>query len=136
MAITIANANAYFAPSNHPMARVWAQFPQDVKAGSLAHAKRVLARTLGREVYETVSAITDNVREDLAAYEQALYIARNSPAVVEGQDGVPGFVSNDQANPDQPRMMDPGLLAPEARRYLTARRENGMPAGVVEFGRG
>lgn len=136
MAIDVSGANTYFAPTNHPMARVWAQFPSDVKTMAIAHAKRILARVLNREVDETASAITDAVREDLATYEQALYTARNSPAVVEGQDGIAGFVSNDQANPDQPRMMDPGQLAPEARRYLTARRTNGMPAGLVELGRG
>jgi hypothetical protein len=136
MAINVAGANTYFAPTNHPMARVWAQFSPETKSASIAHAKRILARALNREVDEVASTITSEVREDLATYEQALYTARNSPAVVEGQEGVAGFVSNDQANPDEAARMDPGMLAPEARRYLTRRRPNGMPGAPVEFGRG
>jgi len=136
MAINIAGANTYFARGNHPMARTWESFSQEDKTAAIAHAKRILCRILGRELCETASAITDNVREDLAAYEQALYTLRNAPGVTQGQQGVPGFVSNDPANPMDGRPADQGQLAPEARRYLTRPRENNMPGGVVEFGRG
>lgn len=136
MAIDVDGANTYFARGSHVMANVWGQFRAELKTAAIAQAKRFLARSLGREVDEDASEITDPTREDLATYEQALYLLRNSPAVVEGQEGIAGFMANDQANPDQPAKMDPGLLAPEARRYLTYRRSDGMPTATVAFGRG
>lgn len=136
MAINTAGANVYFDPENHTMSNVWASFRTEQKTAAIAQSKRILARALRRELDESESAITWDVREDLACYEQALYLLRNSPAVVEGTDGIQGFMANDQANPDQPSRMDPGLIAPEARRWLTRARENGMPAGMVEMSRG
>ena len=136
MAITVANANAYFEPDSHVQSRIWNMFSTEQKTAGIAQAKRVLARILLREVDETASTITQSTREDLATYEQALYMLRNSPAIVEGQDGVAGFLAQDHINPDEAAKMEAGEICPSARRFLTSARANGRPSAIIEFARG
>lgn len=136
MAITLATANDYFAADAHTMSEVWHSFPAQQRTAAIAEAKRQLCRAIGREVDETASLITSPVREDLATYEQALFLLRNAPGVAVGGNGVPGYLAEDQRNPQQPADVAPGFIAPVARQYLRAPSPSGRVAPMVEFLRG
>lgn len=114
MSFTVANANTYFA--GHIQRKAWAGYDQADKTAALTHAERLLRRSTGRELDDDVSDEGDAPRDDLAVYEQALYLLRNGPNTPEG--GVPSFVSMDQAAPDRAREQDNGIICPEATRWL------------------
>lgn len=129
---TVARANTYFA--GHIHRSTWNSFADADKTAALTHAVRILYRAMYRAPYERVTTDTEMPREDLAVYEQAFSLLRNGPATSIG--GVPGYVTADQANPQQPREQDVGLICQEARRWLAVPRVQGGPAAFVELGRG
>lgn len=132
MPLSITEANAYFAPGSHVCGAEWNAQTVQRRTAALNTAKNELTRILGRVVNPTATAITDMPREDVALYEQALHLLRNMPA-----DGtVPGFISQDPGNPEEPRPQDTGRLCASAVRWLSSPRPNGMPAGRIEMSRG
>ena len=78
MEITLDNANAYFALGNHTMADTWLKFSDAHRLGAIAHARRMLERELRRPMRET-DAEGDSRRDDLAVFEQALWLLLGSP---------------------------------------------------------
>lgn len=132
MALSITEANDYFAPGAHVCGAEWHSHDATRRSAALNTAKQEMTRILGRTINTTATAITDMPREDVALYEQAMHLLRNMPA-----DGtVPGFISQDPANPEDPRPQDTGRLCEAARRWLSKPRLNGMPAGMIEMQRG
>ena len=132
MSFTIARANTYFA--GHIQRRTWNDFPAEDKTAALVHAERILRRSKGAALSDTVTTDADAPREDLAVFEQALYLLRNGPASQQG--GLPGHVSMDQANPSAPREQDIGTICPEAMRWLASPNNLGGPVPMVELLRG
>lgn len=132
MSFTVARANTYF--SGHIQRRTWNDFPAEDKTSALVHAERILRRSKGAALSDTVTTDADAPREDLAVFEQALYLLRNGPASQQG--GLPGHVSMDQANPSAPREQDLGAICPEAMRWLASPNNLGGPVPMVELLRG
>jgi hypothetical protein len=129
---TVAGAKAFFA--GNVQRRVWEAYSAEDKTAALVHAERLLRRAAGRALSTTPSAEGDAPRDDLAVYEQALYLLRNGPNPTDGM--MPGFVAMDQANPERPREQDTGAICPEALRWLSVPEVNGSPAPRVELLRG
>lgn len=132
MSLSITDANAYFAPASHVCAAEWNGQSVQRRQAALNTAKQELTRIIGRALNTTATAITDMPREDVALYEQALHLLRNMPA----DGGVPGFISQDPANPEEPRPQDSGRICQAARRWLSSGQSNGMPSGIIEMRRG
>lgn len=129
MAITKANADLYFAATNHPRSSIWLGFGANDRTGALAHAKRIVSRYLRGSVDEEATADGDFPRHDLAVYEQALWSLENSPIIRDGRDEAPEAIADDPEETDSARMSSPDILAPEARRWL-------VRGGAVSIGRG
>ena len=132
MSFTVARANTYFA--GHIQRRTWNEFAAEDKTAALVHAERILRRAAGRALVDTVTTDADQPREDLAVFEQALYLLRNGPATQQG--GLPGHVSMDQANPSAPREQDMGAICPEAMRWMSVPNALGGPVPLVELIKG
>lgn len=129
MAIDLASANAYFAPSNHPRASVWSDFSTTERTGALAHAKRVLSRYLRQSVDEAATDDDDFPRHDLAVYEQAIWSLENSPLLRDGREEAAEALADDPEQSDGTRSASPHIVAPEAMRWL-------VRGGIVRIGRG
>jgi hypothetical protein len=117
MSIDTNGASAYF--TEHPRASVWQGAAPEAQQAALTHARRQLARTLGRGLNDAEAAYIegDTSRDEYAVYEQALYLLQNHPGPnVEGS--VPGFVSQDPAVKNAGRPGGAALLAPETLRWL------------------
>lgn len=132
MSFTVARANTYFA--GHIQRRTWNEFAAEDKTAALVHAERILRRSVGRALVDTVTTDADQPRDDLAVFEQAKYLLCNGPATQQG--GLPGHVSMDQANPSAPREQDMGAVCPEAMRWLSVPNALGGPVPMVELLRG
>jgi len=132
MSVTVDTADAYFARDSHPRAMVWEGFTYEQKAGALVHARRILSRTLLRLPAETATVDGDAPREDLALYEQALFVLENSPYVATGAEPSPSFVST-EGSTGEARQRDPGQVSDEAQRWL---RGGLRGVGAVQLCRG
>lgn len=132
MSFTIARANTYFA--GHIQRKTWNAYNTEDRTAALVHAERILRRAKGRALVDTTTTDADQPREDLAVFEQALYLLRNGPASQQG--GIPGHVAMDQANPQAPREQDIGTVCPEAMRWLSEPNRLGGPVPMVELLRG
>ncbi len=128
MAITKANADTYFAATNHPRAAAWAGFSSDERTGAIAHAKRIVSRYLNGDLDQDATADGDFPRHDLAVYEQALWSLENSPMLREGREEAPDALATDPEQDDRAREVQAAVLAPEARRWLTR-------GGAIRLGR-
>lgn len=118
MAIDITGANAYFAVTNHPRASVWAEFSANQKAGSLAHAKRIVARYLRGSLDTQTTTDEHFPRHDLAVYEQALWSLENSPLIRDGREEAAEALADDPEAEGGVREAQSLTLAPEARRWI------------------
>lgn len=139
MAVTLATANAYFGPKAHLRSFIWQKFTTDQRTAALAHAVRIIWRATGTEPSDTVTTNDDQVRPDLAVCEQALFMLERSPAIADGKEAAPRFLSSQQGSPDNPRdEVDPYDIAPEARRWLTqgSGEFRAGPAPMLEIMRG
>jgi len=121
MSIDITGAESYFAAGNHTKAGIWASFADvtaDMKKAAIAEAKRILSRVLQRELEDPSDAtdLTEFPRDDLATYEQALFILENGQ-IADGSMASAKFIAG-RTEPDQARERDPRLIAPAARRWL------------------
>lgn len=128
--ITIATANAYFAPKKHLFAAEWSGAPADRREAALNIAHQTLSRLLGREVVDTATANGDSPREDVATLELALYYIRNGV----GDGSASSFGSQDPDDPVAPREADTDSVPQQVIRWLFPFRAEGRPA--VELKRG
>jgi hypothetical protein len=130
--LTVSDANFYFGPKSHLASAEWHTFPEARRVAALAQARRILNRMLGREMMEDTTGEHHSPREDLALFEQALYMLRNLPAAGD----VSGFASQDPDDVGQARQMDPGILCDEARRWLVKFDAATGPRSIVTLRRG
>ena len=121
MAVTLATANTYFGPTNHLRSFIWQKFQTAQRQAALTHATRIIQRVTGVEPSDTVTTNSYQLRPDLAVCEQALFMLERSPAIADGKEAAPRFLSSQQGSPDDAREeVDPYDIAPEAMRWLVS----------------
>ncbi len=116
--ICIDNADAYFFA--HPMGKVWKEYDAEQRTNAIEYAKRELSRALGRPLRddEPQYKYGDRVRDEYAAYEQALYaLLRDRQPKVAGV--VMPSAEPDEAQPTAHTMANgKDHFAAEALRWL------------------
>jgi hypothetical protein len=127
MSINLALADAYF--SAHVNGRVWADFQEEDRGRAVTHALRIISARGRNNFRDTTTADGDSPRWDVAVYEQALHMLRNSNLPRDGQTGAPRYLE-EQAGP--PSEFNPERLCDAAIRWITGNR--GWPP--VEMRRG
>lgn len=119
MPANVQSAEAYFAPTNHIRSAHWAIFESEQKAAAIAQAKRILNRACRSKDIETDFETDEDSNPEYAIYEQALYMLQNLPmANADETFAVADAVDSESAT--KTRRPDQGIIAPEARRWLTA----------------
>lgn len=123
MSINLAGAQTYFSSSNHHKAAIWSGFAQAHRTGSIAAARRILARALGRAMDDDEAAYAegDRTRDEYAVYEQALWMLENGQvADATGNDPVPVLTGRAESAgvTDRAGERRYGAFAPEALRWL------------------
>lgn len=116
--ITYGGAIEYF--NTHPRGQVWGQTSQPAANAALAHARRMLARALGRPMSddETPYAEGDTTRDEYAVYEQALWLIING-VIANGEGSAPQpILAADGDDLETPAKRDDQIYAPEALRWL------------------
>lgn len=120
MSIDITNANSYFSATNHLKSATWLAVSVNIRTAAIAHAKRVIARFIGDDTSDldtTTTIDTDFPREDVAVYEQALWMIQQSDVVVNGEETAPKILgAKSEGNIDQ--IVFGWTIAPEAMRFL------------------
>lgn len=130
MSSSLANAEVYFAPTNHIKSAVWAAFEAEIKQAAIAQAKRILsriARCADIEAFIATNAATGVIPE-YAIYEQALWMLQNQP--MANADG--SFAVAQAADPEtdnNARKAQIAEISPEALRWL-------VPSGNIVLSRG
>lgn len=119
MAITLSLANKYFA--GHVMGSAWDDFDEVDQDKAIVHATRLLQTRAGTDWSDATTTIEDaeiKERWDLAVYEQAFHMLKNSPLPRDGETGAPRYLfgENDGQAPDQ---NDIEAICPAALRYIT-----------------
>lgn len=120
MSIDVSGANIYFGSSNHVKYATWTGISNALKTAAIAHAKRVIARFIADDTGDLdtdTTADTDFPREDVAVYEQALWMIQQSDVVVNGEESAPKLLgANSEGNVDQINFG--WTISPEAMRFL------------------
>lgn len=75
---TIEDADKYFLPKNHIQAADWDNYEPSEREGAFNQSVRELTIFKGEDLVDPVSD-SDAIREDLAVYEQALFLLLNVP---------------------------------------------------------
>jgi len=132
MAVTLAAANVYFGDRNHSEAEIWQAFSSAKREAAITEAIRWLQSQRMQPYYgisgedpsdqtntldtDTTTA-TDFPREDLATYEQALWILKLGDAVPDGTKTGPKWFSDART-----RLLDSGFVkdqtAPMAKHWM------------------
>jgi hypothetical protein len=123
--ITLALANAYFAPTNHIHSKLWTDSEEKTRAACLAMARRIVTRAL-TDVYDDEDdvASTDAVAYGYAVYEQALYILIGQ-GVGNAEGTVPGWpAQGPDADEKSARQFNPEVLCRECRLWLGIDSQN------------
>lgn len=99
MAITAQGASEYFASTT--FADWWAEYSSEQKEAAVEMAKREFGRALGRPLKEDEPPyqIGDKIREEFAAYEQALYTLMRDAKPKGGGALVSALDQDDQSPP-------------------------------------
>ena len=115
MNATLADADAYFAPTNHVKFPVWKRFTADQKTAALATGRRTLERILD----DTLESYHDTEfpRCDYALFEQALYILENLP-ITNADESMMAPTAMDIDSDDKTRRATPGVMSREALNWL------------------
>jgi len=122
MSISANGALEYF--STHVEGVVWQAYGEALQAMAIVHARRELSRMLGRELSDSESAYVegDQLRDEYAVYEQALYLLRMS-SMPNAESSAPVFATPDpDSKPSAGVVLRHGLgIAPGACRWLGVR---------------
>lgn len=119
MSANVANAETYFAPTNHIRAASWARFEAEQKAAAIAQAKRILNRACSSDDIEVEFETDEDSKPEYAIYEQALFMLQNLP-MVNSDETLAIPEAADPGSDTKARSPERGIIAPEARRWLTA----------------
>jgi len=118
MAITHANSVEYFKGHRH--GHIWTQAGTTAQQAALTQARRMLSRELGRALSDSEAAYAegDAVRDEYAAYEQALWLIQTG-VVANGEGSAPQAVLvADGSDPEQAARRDVRMWSPEALAWL------------------
>ena len=114
---TIADADAYYATTNHVRSFDWANYSTDERTGALAQAKREIELFINRDV--TDPATTDRFRDDYAIFEQALFILDETVRTTTSENSAQMIETVDT----EQRERNYGVtLCPMAQKYLARQR--------------
>lgn len=117
MGFSISDADEYFKPDNHIAGALWNDEDEDKRKAALAYARRILERTKGTELDEPdAGAGNDEVREDYALFEQALWTLTNSPYLANAEGTAQGFQA--QESDGEPRQRAAQRIAPQAAAWM------------------
>ena len=118
MAITAEGASAYFAKTT--FSEQWAAYSRDQKGAAVQMAKREFARAIGRPLNEDEPPYVDGdaVREDYAAYEQALFTLLRDCQPHGTGTAVPALDQDDQKSPAYTLAESKGQWSPRALAWL------------------
>ena len=111
-------ATEYFKATT--FAAKWAEYSDDQKKAAIEMAKREFARALGRPLREDEQPyhLGDAVREDFAAYEQALYTLLRDTEPNGGGSAVPSLDQDDRNAPAVTLGGSKGQWSPRALSWL------------------
>ena len=116
----LALADAYFAPSNHPMGNRWSGYGDDERKASLQHAERKINLWLRGDLEsafsETDFPVSDcpNYRPDYAVMEQGLFILDNTDR--KQDNGLKSLINNEEY--DRIERTTGITLCPEASQWI------------------
>ena len=116
--IDVEGAAAYFAGTT--FSQVWGQYSGKQKEAAIEMAKREFGRALGRPLREDEPPfqIGDAVREEFAAYEQAVYTLLRDVQPNVGGTAVPSLDQDDQKSPAYTLAGAKGQWSPRALSWL------------------
>lgn len=118
MAIDLNNANLYY--SKHHRSGVWSAFSVEMRTASIASARRILSRGLGRGLRDTEAVYVegDQSRDEYAVYEQALYLLENGRIVNPGNNTPYPTAMPESGVPEGESIGSIPLYSPDALRWL------------------
>lgn len=118
MAISVDGASSYFRSTTFHDS--WAEYSQGQKEAALTMAKRDLSRALGRPLNEDEPPYSfgDTVREEFAAYEQALFSLLRDAQPKGGGSPVPSLDQDDQKAPAFSLASSKNQFSPRALSWL------------------
>lgn len=125
---SVANAETYFAPTNHIRSASWARFQPEQKEAAIAQAKRILNRACSSEDIEEDFDTDEDSNPEYAIYEQALYMLQNMP-MANADETFAVADAVDSESDTKTRRPDQGTISPEARRWLTGNDEVAISRG-------
>ena len=129
MSINLANADAYFA--THVNGRAWNDFDEADRTRAVTHARRLISTRGGASFSDATTADGDAPRWDLAVYEQAFHMLRNSHLPRDGNTGAPRYLEDVEGKQDAPAF-NPERISDAALKWIIGGR--GWPP--VEMRRG
>jgi len=116
--IDVTGAANYFASST--LSQAWAEYSGKQKEAAIAQAKREFGRALGRPLREDEPPFQegDQVREEYAAYEQAIYTLLRDAQPTGTGTAVPSLDQDDQKAPAHTLAGSKGQWSPRALAWL------------------
>lgn len=116
--ICVEAADGYFEGTT--LFQAWSQYSKEQQAAAISMAKREFGRALGRALREDEPPYKagDTVREEFAAYEQALYTLLRDAQPNKGGNAVPSLDQDDQRSPAFTLSGASGQWSPRALSWL------------------
>jgi len=129
VSIDVQGADTYFA--GHVNGRAWADFDETDRIRAVTHARRLISSRGGTSFGDATTADGDAPRWDVAVYEQAFHMLRNSHLPRDGQTGAPRYLDDAEGTAAGPAF-NPERLCDAAAKWILGGR--GWPP--VEMRRG
>ena len=116
--IDVNGAAKYFSAST--LSQAWSEYSGKQKEAAIAQAKREFGRALGRPLREDEPPFKDGdqVREEYAAYEQAIYTLLRDAQPTGTGTAVPSLDQDDQRAPAHTLAGSKGQWSPRALAWL------------------
>ena len=116
--IDVTGAAKYFSAST--LSQAWSEYSGKQKEAAIAQAKREFGRALGRPLREDEPPFKDGdqVREEYATYEQAIYTLLRDAQPTGTGTAVPSLDQDDQRAPAHTLAGSKGQWSPRALAWL------------------
>lgn len=135
--VTLVSANAYFGPTRHVLASVWAKYDGKQREAALYQANQLITRHTGLEPDDDATTTTDRPRPDLAVFEQALHMLRASPLTADGKTPTRKWDNGRMSDQETPQgAADPYAICEEAMRWLQWPTGNARTGARITMMRG
>ena len=113
----IADANTYYAETNHIRSNDWSNYTTGERTGGLAQAQRELEVYLARDACDP--SADDRYRDDYAIFEQSLFILDETVRTLSSTTGAQMIKTVDSNERDK---FFGVTICPQAMRYLALPR--------------